>query len=328
MGKELKKEKNKRLWLVVLLLFIAVAATAGIYVSNLEKNTPVENENVIPLTPESAEDTEAEAEDENKESVVEADNNTDSESEQEKTSEKKPVQKNNKTYHTVVKTEKRQIGTKDAKMETEDGAQTWSSDTTIDIFDQYYRGMAGDVTVANDGSDSANLIAPGTESSYTFWVKNTGAVGVSYEVSFEELSTPGYDIPLEVRVKYGEQYILGNATVWEPVERLNTVLHEGRLHVKNYARYTLEWRWPFEGDDVNDTYLGDTAVQKKLQQQILIHTYGEGYDRPIYDYVNIMGIQTGDAANVMLWIGIAGAAVVLWLICFMKRKKSEKSEAE
>ena len=152
-------------------------------------------------------------------------------------------------------------------------------------------------------------------------MKNTGQVGLDYRVWFEEHNTDGYYFPLEVRVKYGDTYILGSEKTWEPIDKLDSLEHEGHLSVKHYAQYTLEWRWPFErGDDVYDTYLGDTAVEKLLEQEIIIHTYGEGYDRPIYETFSVTGVKTGDAANILLWlILLIIAAVAAWYI--QKKKK-------
>ena len=68
----------------------------------------------------------------------------------------------------------------EAEMITEDEKQIWTTKTSVDIFDKYYYGTAqagteDEVTVENAQSvDRMNLIAPGTESSYEFWVKNTG----------------------------------------------------------------------------------------------------------------------------------------------------------
>ena len=173
--------------------------------------------------------------------------------------------------------------------------------------------------------DDMDLIAPGTDNDYVFWVKNTGQVGIDYRVWFEEHNTWGYHLPLEVRVKCGDTYILGSKNKWEPIDKLDYLEHEGHLSVKHYAQYTLEWRWPFErGDDEHDTYLGDTAVNKVLEQEIIIHTYGEGYDRPIYETFSVMGVKTGDAAPVFLWLLLLIIAVItIWYIQKKKRKEEE-----
>ena len=178
--------------------------------------------------------------------------------------------------------------------------------------------------------------SPGTGSEYTFWVKNTGETDISYRVSFDENQYGSMEIPLEVRVKCGDDYFLGNATEWASIHDLENVNHSGKLREKNYARYTLEWRWPFEIDDVYDTSLGNQAVKELLEQEIIIYTYGEGEDIPIFDTIISTGesildtiipssVKTGDGANAVLWAGIAlccGGTLVILLVA--RRKKEGK----
>lgn len=323
MNKEsIKSSPNKKLiWGIVLALLLAIAASAGIYVSNLKETTPTENENVIALVPE---ESDVQTGDDTAE-------NADAASTEDETVQvevpKSTLRKG--TTYTAVKNEKRQVGTLDAEMTVEDDVQIWQSETHVDIFDRTYygtkaAGTENEITVENEGHK--NLIAPGTEEEYTFWVKNTGQVGIDYWVSFEEHDTPGYDIPLEVRVKCGDAYILGSKNKWEPMEKLDFLKHEGHLSVKNYAQYTLEWRWQFEIDDEYDTYLGNEAVNKDIVQEIIIHTYGEGYDRPIYETFSVTGVKTGDSANVLLWIILLILAIVAMYFIRKNTKKHKGGE--
>lgn len=329
----MKRSNHRYIWGIAFALFLAVAITASVYISNVKQMVPMENEDVIALVP-----MEDDAQTEELDSDVPLGQN---EKEISKVGVPQSTLKNGaKTGGTT--TIQRQIGSKKAEMTTEDDTKVWGTETAVDIFQKYYTGTAeagteGEVTVENTGDvDNRKLIAPGTGSEYTFWVKNTGETDISYRVSFDENQYGSMEIPLEVRVKCGDDYFLGNATEWASIHELETVDHSGKLREKNYARYTLEWRWPFEIDDVYDTSLGNQAVKELLEQEIIIYTYGEGEDIPIFDTIISTGesildtiippsVKTGDGANAVLWAGIAlccGGTLVILLIA--RRKKEGK----
>lgn len=318
----MKRSNHRYIWGIAFVLFLAVAITASVYISNVKQMVPMENEDVIALVP-----VKDDAQTEELDSDVPLGQN---EKEISKVGVPQSTLKNGaKTGGTT--TIQRQIGSKKAEMATEDDTKVWGTETAVDIFKKYYTGTAeagteGEVTVENTGDvDNRKLIAPGTESEYTFWVKNTGETDISYCVYFEENQYGSMEIPLEVRVKCGDEYFLGNNSEWASIHELETVDHSGKLREKNYARYTLEWRWPFEIDDVYDTALGNQAVKELLEQEIIIYTYGEGEDIPIFDWITATGVKTGDAANIALWAGIAlfcGAALVVLLV--VRRKKEGK----
>lgn len=300
----MKKEKYNYLWTAVFVLLVSVVVSTSIYISHLLAMLPNENSEVIVLaSEENAEVSEA--------IPVEI----------------SKVSSPQTMYGGSITSEKRQVGLMEAQMQTEDEVQVWTTETKINLFHEYYKGANDETTVANASGDGWNLIAPGTGSEYTFWVKNTGAVGIDYQISFEENGTNGYEIPLEVRVKYGNQYIFGDEDCWEEIDKIESLIHEGSLNVKNYARYTLEWRWPYDADDRLDTYLGDAAVRDILEQELIIHTYGEGYDRPIYETLTVMGIQTGDSANIMCWIVLMlGACFMFYSVRKLSAKHYRKEE--
>lgn len=322
----MKRSNHRYIWGIAFVLFLAVAITASVYISNVKQMVPMENEDVIALVP-----MEDDAQTEELDSEVPVEQN---DKEIVKVGVPRSTLTNGaKTAGTV--TQQHQIGSKKAEMITEDDVQVWGTETAVDIFKKYYTGTAeagteGEVTVENTGDvDDRKLIAPGTESEYTFWVKNTGETDISYRVYFEENQYGSMEIPLEVRVKCGDEYFLGNNSEWASIHELETVDHSGKLREKNYARYTLEWRWPFEIDDVYDTALGNQAVKELLEQEIIIYTYGEGEDIPIFDWVTGTGVKTGDAANALLWIGVAlFCGITLVVVIVVKTKKNTDVDTE
>lgn len=224
----------------------------------------------------------------------------------------------------------------------EDQNGIWTEQTTVDIFSQSYQGSeeagtAEQFTVENDGSDQRKLIAPGTEKSYTFQITNTGEAAVKYIVSFQEDSTDE-NLPLQVRGKCGDTYFLGGEQAWEPIEQLNYKTHEGVLKKDGSVNYTLEWQWLFEKNDVQDTELGNQAVEKIQEQTIQIHVRGEeaetkkekspqnthGEENHEKDNLNV-GIKTGDESKLLLWmLACLMAAMALAVLLWMRWGQSER----
>lgn len=320
----MEKKSKKKIWLIVFALLLAIAVSAGIFVSELKKKTPTEGDEVISLLPETSDDTKEEEKDNQS---VETDSDEASNSEGNTSSNDAADSNGDSAGNGEGQTEEGTSTTVQrtlyAAMETEDENQAWGSTTAIDIFDEFYQNQNEENTVENDGSDSMNLIAPGTEDSYTFWVKNTGEVSLDYKVWFEQIQTEGYDIPLEIRVKCGDTYVVGADDTWEDITALDSYEDNRTLKAKNYAQYTLEWRWPFEVDDDYDTYLGNEAVAKNIEQKIIIHTYGEA-DAAGWGGIGSVGIQTGDNAMLLGWSVLAVTMLVV-IILLIREKKEEKN---
>ena len=314
------------IWIIVFVLVLLIAISAGFYVSKLKNVTPTDGEDVIALVPEDGEEEADESGEgsEGDDEVIDIEVPESSGA----ASKKGGVQ--------GTRQEKRQVGLMEAEMTVEDDLQVWKTETEIDIFEKYYKGTreAGtrnEITVENGGYDDMNLIAPGTENTYVFWVKNTGQVGIDYTVTFEEHQKPIHTIPLEVRVKCGDTYLLGEDNQWVSIHKLDDLTHEGHLSVKHYAQYTLEWRWPFEIDeahDEHDTNLGNMAVTRNLEQEIIIRTYGEGYDRPIYEMFSVAGVKTGDMSNAFVYVVLMLAAIAACILLFVFKRKKEEGEPE
>lgn len=122
------------------------------------------------------------------------------------------------------------------------------------------------------GANGEKVIAPGTENSYTFSLRNNAGGYLDYKMtmnSFFEGLPDDKVIPVEVRVKSMNGWLLGDDTTWKPVLELADVEDSAVLHYAASAVYTLEWRWPFEsGDDAWDTWLGSQSEDITLTIQI------------------------------------------------------------
>lgn len=210
----------------------------------------------------------------------------------------------------------------------EDSQGIWQSQTSIDIFAESYEGTeeagTGDrITVENGGTDPWKVIAPGTEKSYTFRIKNPGETAGRYRLTFEE-AVSGEKLPLEVRIKRNENYLVGGEGAWENIEVLRQAVYEGLLGGNGSVSYTLEWRWLFEKDDEQDTYLGNEAVRRLLEQRIIIKVRQEESDsttesgppqipenRNPQDVTSPGKVKTGDQSRLLFWSVLLGAAALV-----------------
>lgn len=156
----------------------------------------------------------------------------------------------------------------------------WSADTNIEIFKLSYVNGEGVFTVNSDSADK--LIAPGTENGYTFTLENTGDVSLDYKMTMEAYVTgTELSIPVVVRVvDVTGEYHLGGEDEWADVLDLNQVNETATIGAGKTATYTLEWQWPFEGDDDYDTMLGNLAAEEDLTLTVKINTIAEWCDDP------------------------------------------------
>lgn len=206
-----------------------------------------------------------------------------------------------------------------------DNVRTWETTTEVDIFKIAYEN--GEAVVTVDGMDD-KVIAPGTGNEYTFYLKNTGNVKLDYTLEIEAFFTPDTQpIPVEARLKgYDGTYLLGAEDSWADVLELNQVQDKASISVNRYAYYTLDWQWPFEsGDDAYDTLLGNLAVDEDLTLTIVIKTVATGEDMTT-EIIQTEVTVTGDDMNLLGWIGLAAAAMLLVVFMVIRKKRSVKAD--
>lgn len=95
-----------------------------------------------------------------------------------------------------------------------------------------------------------DVIAPGSENSYQFLIRNNNEFAIIYDLEINE--TNKYNINMKFRLKQNEKYILGNSDKWVTAEELRQ--SEVILANDSYNVYTLDWKW-FESE--NDTDIGE-----------------------------------------------------------------------
>lgn len=107
-----------------------------------------------------------------------------------------------------------------------------------------------------------DAIAPNTQNSYQFIIRNNNDFAIKYNLKMEEENA--YNINMKYRLKLDGKYILGNDREWVTA---NELIQNGLvLADKSYNVYTLDWKW-FESDNETDTKIG-TNIDANYQLNI------------------------------------------------------------
>ena len=222
----------------------------------------------------------------------------------------------------------------------EDAEQIWTTETSVDLFQKNYKGQDGNITISS--SDSQKVIAPGSEGSYTFTLKNTGSQTADYKVWVETDISPNLSgAELETRMSGQTGWLLGGSGTWKAISDLDGVSEESHLAAGKSTDYTISWQWPFEqNEDAHDTEMGNLAATEDLTCTVTIHTVatgdtghhsGSSGDEETGIAQNpfpLSSVQTGDTNQILLWIvlAVASAGVILFLL--YSRKKGEEDVYE
>lgn len=168
--------------------------------------------------------------------------------------------------------------------------QVWGTDTEVEIFRSSYENDHHEITVA--GENNEKVIAPGTENTYTFALRNNYGGYADYKVVVEAFFTglegTGKVIPVHARLKGSQGWLLGGENEYCPVLELDGVEESGVLIDGKHAMYTLDWQWPFEQDlngdgnvddgDALDTWLA--SQEQDISLTIRITTLAVYRDAP------------------------------------------------
>lgn len=286
---------TKRIWLSVLVLFIAVVATT-IAIAGRLNDFLVDDSGAIPLIPPNSTKTTTTV-----------------------------------THTTAAATTPTTQRPTHPGFEAGDDKTVWSTDTMVEIFRVSYEN--GQQVVNVQSSDGDKLIAPGTENTYIFKLKNTGDVALDYTVEVDAFFTPAdIEIPVTCRLsRYDGTWVVGGEETYAAIPAVDAAEDSAILGAGKYTYYTLDWRWPFEGgNDQWDTQLGNLATERELLFTIVIKTTATVSRYPDDDS-GIAPPQTGERGGFAQWMALAvgGFAVMLFLLFYDDReKRRESAEAE
>lgn len=207
-----------------------------------------------------------------------------------------------------------------------DGNGTWEMQSTIEIFKISYENGEKVITVNSDNEDK--IIAPGTNNSYTFKLKNTSNVAMDYDLQVKTSVSPSnLEIPLEGKLnRFDGKWIFGNNENYDEMNGFEVMTDTYALGPGRFSYYTLDWQWPFEGNDEFDTYLGNLAVDEDIVYTIEIHTIATASEDPLDDGGIPSTPSTGDNSQVLLYGIIGGIALILILILIIKLRDEDEND--
>ena len=175
-------------------------------------------------------------------------------------------------------------------IEVKDEQSVWQEKTEIDIFEN-------------------KLIAPGSHNTYTFQIKNVSDNKVNCTLKPTlNIYPDNLFLPIQVRLKCNDKWILGNNESYVPITSVLDVNESIMLLSKEYHSYTLETDWPFEENDVYDTYLGN------FKEDI---TLSLSFDVQASENISV---STGDRHSLMIYIILMFLS--LSILYFLKQTKS------
>ena len=93
-------------------------------------------------------------------------------------------------------------------------------------------------------------IAPATENSYQFVIRNHNDFNIKYSLELNEENK--YKVNMKYRLKLNGVYVAGNNDEWLTYNELNQ--YNIALSANNYDVYTLDWKWV---ESENDTEVGE-----------------------------------------------------------------------
>ncbi len=210
----------------------------------------------------------------------------------------------------------------------------WSTHTDVEIFKIAYDNNGDLVYTVNSFNNKDKLIAPGTENTYWFTLKNSGPVALDYTLYVDAyFKNTDYIIPVEAKMfDYTGKYLCGSADEWRPVLELDPIEESGVLGADKIADYTLQWQWPFEREDENgeidandefDTMLGNLAADgESLELHIIIRTMAEVDEVP-----DTTGGEeppkTGEFGYIPVLAVVALLALVMIIVLAAGRRKAK-----
>ena len=213
----------------------------------------------------------------------------------------------------------------------------WEANQEITVFDTHYTNGDGQITVQSQNGEA--LIAPGTEMDYHFTMYNSSNVAVIYEVDLDMLLMLGgvpqgreleEALPLKVRITTGSgEHLIGDRDSFVSLADATVVKKRLVLGAESFDTFTLELAWAFEGDDQNDTNLGDLSAEQNLALTLVVDTFAEEhFDASAVGGTKIDASKETEIGGSVRWVWMLllmiNTAVLVFYVSFLLNKRLQK----
>lgn len=315
-------KKNRWVWLYVLILVISVTATTIALVKRLN-GFLLDDSGAIPLIQERSS---AMSEENVSGTITQSAGNSEQSVETNQTIvTKQPVDTEGETNSSITATISPQDLPESGNpgFEAGDEKTVWTTNTQVEIFRVSY--VNGEQVITVTSNNEEKVIAPGTENSYTFKLKNTGNAALDYTVTVDAFfSSEDIEIPISGKLnRYDGKWIVGDKDNYVDIPTLDTAEDKATLGAGRYTYYTLEWVWPFEsGDDELDTMLGNLASEQDLTLTIVISTTATESANPDDDN-GIVPPETGDDSKLILWVILIIGSILMMIYLSVNGDKED-----
>jgi hypothetical protein len=214
---------------------------------------------------------------------------------------------------------------------------SWKTNESIQIFSDGYLGENGDLTV--ESHDGTSLVAPGTEMTYSFSMYNNSNVAILYEVDLDmwvklggvkQDETMEARMPIKVKLEQDSGgYLLGSEDTFVSLADAMTVEKRRVLGAECYETFTLHLVWDFEGDNTNDTQLGDLSDLEDLTLTLGVETYAEEHvDPAAKGGTSIDAEKETEIGGTVRWVWVLllliNTAVMIFYISWLMNKRLQK----
>lgn len=229
------------------------------------------------------------------------------------------------------------IVTKKPEVVISDKEIEWESNSDINIFSTEYVNENNEIVVQS--KEKNNIVAPGTEDSYSFSIKNKGNMAINYKLTIDSkfaINNQNLDInslPIIIRIKKNNEYCLGTDSKWVPIKELENFVNQGTLGINSYSTYDINWKWEYENSEIDDTKLGILAANSKepLNFTLKINANAEANNNPkitggIEYKDNIEIKEVGGTIRRCPFLLLIILIIIIIIILILKTKKYKEED--
>lgn len=184
----------------------------------------------------------------------------------------------------------------------QEGRKAFGQETSLDIFNDPKLG-------------GEKLVHPFSKGTYTFEVyNNSNSNPLPYSLTITGTNLD--DIPLFFSLQKNGEYIFGDAGISNMLPLSEIVIPEKMLDGRKTDFYTIEWVWKTESD-LLDTAIGNNGTQL---YQLFITATGT------IPEIDNLPPKTGDVSDMLLWVIIMLASLILLFILIFWRRNKDADE--